>query len=77
MTAIPESGGQHGSTRSEKLKAQAILSALTFALGLALMIYKIYADSEPGLIPLLLVVLGIGWYTVARIRMRSHYEQPQ
>ena len=55
----------------EKLKVQKILSALTVAIGLALMSGKIYADSEPGAIPLLLVVLGTGWYLVARVRTRS------
>ena len=31
---------------------------------------KIYADGEPGAIPLLLIVLGAGWYFVARVRAR-------
>ena len=48
----------------EKLKVQKILSALTIAIGFVLMSGKIYADSEPGAIPMLLVVLGTGWYLV-------------
>ena len=54
----------------EKLKVQKMLSALTVAIGLVLMAGKIYADSEPGAIPMLLVVLGTGWYLVARVRAR-------
>lgn len=56
----------------KKLKMHARISAITIAIGLALMARQMYADSEPGAIPLLLVVLGIGWYSVTRIRMRSH-----
>ena len=55
----------------ERLKVQKILSALTIAIGFVLMTGKIYADSEPGAIPMLLVVLGTGWYLVARVRTRS------
>jgi hypothetical protein len=50
---------------------QKILSALTVAIGLVLMSGKIYADSEPGAIPILLVVLGTGWYLVVRVRAGS------
>lgn len=58
----------------ERLKVHRTLSALTIAIGLVLMIGKIYADSEPGGIPLLLIVLGTGWYFVTRVRTRSHHE---
>ncbi len=54
----------------EKLKVQKILAVLAVAAGLVLMAGKIYADSEPGAIPMLLVVLGTGWYLVARVRAR-------
>ena len=54
----------------EKPKVQRILSALTVAVGFVLVSGKIYADGEPGAIPLLLVVLGAGWYLVARVRAR-------
>lgn len=55
----------------EKLRVQKILSALTVAIGFVLMSGKVYADSEPGAIPMLLVVLGTGWYLVAWVRTRS------
>ena len=55
----------------EKLRVQKLLSALTVVIGFVLMSGKIYADSEPGAIPMLLVVLGAGWYLVTRARTRS------
>lgn len=50
------------------------LSILTLAIGLVLMVGKIYADSEPGAIPLLLVVVGLGWYFITRVRTQSHHK---
>ena len=32
---------------------------------------KIHADSEPGAIPMLLVLIGVGWYLLARARAGS------
>ena len=54
----------------EKLKVQKMLSALIVAVGFVLMAGKIYADSEPGAIPMLLVVLGTGLHLVSRARAR-------
>jgi len=45
---------------------QQILSALVVVAGLVLMAIKIHADSEPGAIPLALVLLGLAWHVVAR-----------
>ena len=50
------------------------LSALTIVVGLVLMIFMIYTESEPGAIPLLLVGLGIGWHVIARVRARSQHK---
>jgi hypothetical protein len=60
-----------------QFKVQAFLSALTILIGLLLMVVKIVADSEPGAIPLLLVVLGVGWFSVTKVRMRTDRNQPQ
>ena len=57
-----------------KPKVHKILSILTIAIGLVLMIGKIYADSEPGAIPLLLLVVGMGWYFITRFRTQSHHK---
>ncbi len=44
-----------------------LLSVLVVTIGLVLMTYKIHADSEPGLIPILLVVLGSGFLQRDRV----------
>jgi hypothetical protein len=50
---------------------QKTLSLLTVAVGLVLMAYMVFAESEPGAIPLLLIVLGSGWYIFTRLKARS------
>lgn len=52
----------------KKPKIQIILSVLTVGIGILLMVMKIYADSEPGAIPLLLILVGTGWYFITRSR---------
>ena len=44
----------------KKLQMHKLISVLTIVVGFVLMMVKIYADSEPGAIPMLLVVLGMG-----------------
>ena len=56
----------------KKRKIYALLSALTVLIGAMLMAYMIYVESEPGAIPLLLIVFGIGWYLAAQYRFRRH-----
>ncbi|WP_234572394.1 hypothetical protein [Rhodohalobacter sp. 614A] len=56
---------------STKLRIQILLSILIIVLGIALMLIKIVTDSEPGAIPLLLIVLGTAWYFVTRNQMRT------
>ncbi len=56
---------------SEKLRAHKLLSALTIVIGFVLMIGKMYADSEPGGIPILLIVSGIGWFLTTRVVARG------
>ena len=56
-----------------KLKTHARLAALTIGIGVALMIFMIVTEDEPGAIPLLLIVAGTGWYLVTRARIRSRH----
>jgi hypothetical protein len=58
-------------TSGKKLNVQLLLSVLIIVAGAVLMTIKIVADSEPGLIPLVLVVGGIAWFFVARTRTRA------
>ena len=47
---------------------------LTIVIGVVLMLRQMYFDSEPGAIPLLLIVFGIGWYFITRARIRSRHK---
>lgn len=47
-----------------------VLSALLIALALGLLVFMVTVESEPGALPLLLLVLGIGWHVAARRRVR-------
>ncbi len=58
----------------EEAKMQSLLSAIIFVIGIMLMVGKIYVDSEPGAIPLLLVAIGAGGYVITRYRNRSQPE---
>jgi hypothetical protein len=54
-----------------RFRVHRTLSILILAVGLVLMVGKIYADSEPGAIPLMLIVLGSAWYLITRVRARA------
>jgi len=58
----------------EKHRVHTLLSVLTIALGVVLLVYMITVESEPGAIPLLLIAVGSGWFFVTRARLRSHQE---
>jgi len=50
-----------------------MLSVLTIVLGIALLVFMIIVENEPGAIPLLLIVIGTGWYFLTRYRLRSNH----
>ena len=58
----------------DKHRVHTLLSALTILLGAVLLIYMVTVESEPGAIPLLLIVVGTGWYFITRARARSQHE---
>lgn len=64
--------GDTGQDAGRKLKVQMRLSVIIIVIGLALMIFMITTEDEPGALPLLLIVLGTGWHLVTRARIRSH-----
>jgi hypothetical protein len=55
---------------SRKLLVHTALSLLVIALGVALLIYMITVEDEPGALPLALIVGGTVWLVIARVRMR-------
>lgn len=54
-----------------KLKMQRLLSILTTIIGMALMIFMIVIEDEPGAIPIALIVIGTGWYFTTRSKIRA------
>jgi hypothetical protein len=55
---------------SRRLLVHSVLSMLVTAVGVALLIYMITVEDEPGAVPLALIALGIGWFIFARARLR-------
>ena len=47
-----------------------LIPMLVTAIGAVLLAYMVYAEGEPGLLPLVLVMGGLAWYVVARVRSR-------
>lgn len=46
-------------------------SLATIGLGLALLVYMVTVEDEPGALPLAMIVLGSLWHFVDRTRLRS------
>jgi hypothetical protein len=59
---------------TENITMQKKLSLATMGLGLALLVYMITVEDEPGALPLAMIVLGSVWHFVARARLRSRGE---
>ena len=54
-------------------KMHSLLSVLTTVVGVLLLIYMVLVEDEPGAIPLLLIVVGIGWYFITRSKIDSQH----
>jgi hypothetical protein len=66
---------------AHSLKLHMRLSLLILLIGILLMATHMYLEDEPGAIPLVLIVVGLGWLTITRFRLRrarraSHVEPP-
>lgn len=55
---------------SEMSNVHSLIAVLIIVIGFVLMIGKMIVDSEPGGIPILLVLVGTGWYGIQRIKSR-------
>lgn len=51
-------------------RLQTLLASMLALCGAGLMAMMIATESEPGAIPLLMVVIGLGWLGVTRPRIR-------
>ena len=58
-------------TKSESQKINILLPITTIAIGLVLLTYMITVESEPGAIPLLLILVGTIWFFVTKSRNRK------
>ena len=47
-----------------------LVPLLIAAIGVGLTGYMVFAEGEPGAIPLLLIAVGLGWFVAARFRAR-------
>ena len=57
---------------NRRASALSTLIPLSIAtIGLGLLGYMVATEGEPGGIPLLLIVVGVGWFAVARFRDRQ------
>lgn len=52
-------------------KIQFILSSIVIAVGILLLIFMVTVESEPGAIPLALIVTGVSWNFVIRRKSKS------
>jgi len=53
------------------LKTQLLVSLIITTIGILLMIFMIISESEPGAIPLLIIIFGAGWYFITKLKIRS------
>jgi hypothetical protein len=54
-----------------KLKSQLILSILTFGLGILLLLFMIFVEDEPGMVPLVLLAIGSVWFWITHSRIHA------
>lgn len=59
---------------SEKLRLHKIISIAITLVGIAMMIVMMVVENEPGALSLLLIVVGAGWYLVARTQLLLSYK---
>jgi len=55
---------------TNRIGTQGWIAATVAALGAVLLGYMVVVESEPGLLPLVLIVVGVAWFFVARRRDR-------
>jgi zinc transporter ZupT len=57
-----------------RAKVHTALATVTIVLGAILLAYMVTVESEPGALPLLLLVVGGVWLFVTRARIRSQHK---
>jgi predicted MFS family arabinose efflux permease len=57
--------------KSSRLRMQKLLASILLLFAVMLLAFKIYADNEPGALPLLLLLIGTIWYFITYYRLRT------
>jgi len=52
-----------------------IFPIILLVIGLFLLVFKIYADSEPGALPLFLLLVGTVWLIVTRFKRKIQHHK--
>lgn len=60
-----------GAAGGPRRPVQALVAGTALALGLALLVFMVTVEGEPGLLPLALVIGGGGWLAWLGIRARA------
>jgi membrane-bound ClpP family serine protease len=55
--------------KSSRLLVQKMLASILLVLAILLLAFTIYTESEPGALPLLLLLIGSSWYLITRYRL--------
>lgn len=56
---------------SQSLRISRVGSLVTLVLGVALMIYMITVEDEPGALPLFLIITGTAWFLFNRFQINK------
>jgi hypothetical protein len=65
------------SSAPEKFRLQQALSAATITAGIILMVFMMFVESEPGAVPLFLILSGSVWYYIIHRKGNNANEQRQ
>lgn len=61
---------------SGSLVVHSALSMLVTVVGVAGVIYMIFVEDDPALVPMVMIPLGIGWFIAARFRLLRRQGKP-
>jgi fatty acid desaturase len=54
----------------KRASGHTLMSIVIMIIGFALMVYMIVVESEPGALPLLLVLIGMSWFFITLYRSK-------
>jgi hypothetical protein len=60
-------------TNKQRATLHTVFPIILLVIGLFLVVFKIYADSEPGALPLFLLLVGTLWLIVTRLKKKQQH----